>query len=59
MQQEHQAMKETNTFLEKKVRTLTTENQQFLGQLMDLKEQQIVKLDQANELYKEVENFRI
>jgi len=51
-------VKETNAFLEKKVKSLTMENQQFLSQLMDLKEKQIEKLDEANELYKEVEAIK-
>eukprot|EP00347_Sterkiella_histriomuscorum_P010061 403338836 len=58
MAQEYNAFKDTNNFLEKKVRLLTAENQQFLNQLMDLKEKQIEKLDQANELYKEVETMK-
>ena len=38
MAQEYNAFKDTNTYLEKKVRNLTMENQQFLQQLMELKD---------------------
>ena len=44
--------------LDKKVRQLSSENQMFLTQLMDLKEKQIEKFNQAHELYTEVESMR-
>jgi hypothetical protein len=49
----------TNVFLEKRVRELSSENQMFLGQLMDLKEKQIERFNEANQLYKEVESMKM
>ncbi len=56
---EHKALQETNTFLDKKVRDLSQENHVFLASLMDLKEKQIEKYNEAHELYKEVESMRM
>ena len=44
--------------LDKKVRTLSTENHMFLTQLMELKEKQIEKFNEAHELYIEVDRMR-
>ena len=44
-------MQDNNTILDKKVRTLSSENQMFLNQLMDLKEKQIEKYNEAHTLY--------
>ena len=55
---EHKALQETNTFLDKKLRQISTENHLFLTQLMEMKEKQIEKYNEANDLYKEVEQMK-
>ena len=59
IKREHQALQGTNVFLEKRVRELSSENQMFLGQLMDLKEKQIERFNEANQLYEEVESMKM
>ena len=58
VKREHRAVLENNTLLEKRARDLAQESQLFLTQLMDLKEKQIEKYNEANELYNEVERMR-
>jgi hypothetical protein len=58
VKREHGAVLDTNKMLEKKARDLAQESQQFLLQLMDLKEKQIEKYNEANDLYHEVEKMR-
>ena len=58
MLQEHNALKETNKYLETKVKTLTTENNQYIKTIIDLKEKQIEKLNEANDLIKELNEMR-
>ena len=56
---EHKALRDTNIILDKRVRDLSNENHMFLTQLMELKETQIEKYNEAHELYKEVESTRM
>ena len=58
VKREHAAVLDTNKMLEKKARDLAQESQQFLLQLMDLKDKQIEKYNEANDLYHEVEKMR-
>ena len=58
MVQEHTALKDTNSYLEKKVRELTTENNNFIKMIMDLKDKQIEKLNEANDLIKELNDMK-
>jgi hypothetical protein len=58
VKREHAAVLDTNKMLEKKARVLAQESQQFLLQLMDLKDKQIEKYNEANDLYHEVEKMR-
>lgn len=51
-------MKETNKFLENKVNTLTAENNNFVKYIMELKDTQIEKFNQANDLIKELNDMK-
>jgi chromosome segregation ATPase len=59
VRREHLALRDTNIVLDKRVRELSNENHVFLTQLMELKEKQIEKYNEAHELYKEVESSRL
>ena len=58
MVQEHNALKETNKYLENKVKVLTSENNSYIKAIMDLKEKQIEKLNEANDLIKELNDMK-
>jgi len=58
IKKEHKALQETNAILDKKVRNLSSENQMFLNHLMELKEKQVEKYNEAAVLYQEVESMR-
>ena len=58
IKKEHKALQETNVILDKKVRNLSSENQMFLNHLMELKEKQVEKYNEAAVLYQEVESMR-
>jgi hypothetical protein len=58
VKREHAAVLENNKLLEKRARDLSQESQLFLTQLMELKEKQIEKYNEANDLYHEVETMR-
>ena len=53
------AVTESSKFLEKRVKDLTAENQLFLGQLMDLKEKQMIHYNEVNEQHEEVQNLKV
>jgi hypothetical protein len=53
------AVSESSKFLEKRVKDLTAENQMFLGQLMDLKEKQIIHYNEVNDQYEEVQRLKM
>lgn len=55
MLKELNAVNETNTFLEGKLRKMTAENQNFLSIIMDLKEKQIDRVNDMNDLVEEIE----
>ena len=52
------AVTESSKFLEKRVKDLTAENQLFLGQLMDLKEKQMIHYNEVNEQHEEVQKLK-
>lgn len=65
MAQEHNAMKDSNKYLENKMKEyaatigkLTNENGHLVRSILDLKEKQVEKLNQANDLIKEVNDMK-
>ena len=59
VRQEQKALQDTNAFLDKRLREVASENTMFLSQLMDMKEKQIEKYNENNDLIQEVQTMRM
>ena len=59
VRQEQKAIQDTNAFLDKRLREVASENTMFLSQLMDMKEKQIEKYNENNDLIQEVQTMKM
>ena len=59
VRQEQKALQDTNAFLDKRLREVASENTMFLSQLMDMKEKQIEKYNENNDLIQEVQTMKM